>query len=171
MDKPFVFGVAVDDEHFIGRDKEIRQLKDNFRYGVNTVLMSPRRMGKTSLVKKVASGVADNDIRIVHIDIFSCRSEYDFLNMFACSILQQTCSKVEELQQHIRDFLSRVVPKIIISLDPAQELSFSLGITPKSYKPEEDILPHNDKLQPAYRPHYRKRFLHLKVQYRFHQHN
>jgi len=137
MEKPFVFGVAVDNDYFIGRTKEIRQLEDNFRYGVNTILMSPRRMGKTSLVKKVAAAVADSDIRIVHIDIFSCRSEYDFLNMFASAILQQTCSKLEELQQHMREFLSRVVPKISISPDPSQELSFSLGITPKSYKPEE----------------------------------
>ena len=50
--KPFVFGVAVDAEHFIGRKKEIETLSSHMRYGVNTILISPRRWGKTSLVNR-----------------------------------------------------------------------------------------------------------------------
>lgn len=137
MEKPFVFGVAVSDEHFIGREKEIKQLAGNFQYGVNTILMAPRRLGKTSLVKKASTLVKNEDIRIIQMDIFSCRSEYDFLNMFASSILRQTASRVEEMEQNARDFLSRLVPKISISPDPSQELSISLGITPRSHKPDE----------------------------------
>lgn len=48
----FVFGVSVSDYNFIGREDEIRQLKMNFEEGINTILISPRRWGKTSLVKK-----------------------------------------------------------------------------------------------------------------------
>lgn len=137
MNKPFVFGTAVNDSHFIGRDKEIKQLENNFRYGVNTILMAPRRMGKTSLVKKVSARVESAEIRIIQMDIFSCRSEYDFLNMFASAIIRQTSSKFEELEQNLRDILSRIVPKFSLSPDPSQEFSMSLGITPRTYKPEE----------------------------------
>ena len=56
MDKPFIFGVPVEDSHFIGREEEIKRLSTNFKYGVNTILISPRRWGKTSLVNKVAVG-------------------------------------------------------------------------------------------------------------------
>lgn len=135
--KPFVFGISVDSSHFIGRENEIERLSANFRYGVNTIMISPRRIGKTSLVKHVSKFVENKEIKIVHLDIFSCRTEYDFLNMFAASLIQQTASHVDEWRQSIRDFLSRVSPKITLSPDPTQEFSISLGITPKSYKPEE----------------------------------
>lgn len=137
LSKPFVFGISVDSKHFIGREKEIERLSANFRYGVNTIMISPRRIGKTSLVKQVSKTIEDKNIKIVHLDIFSCRSEYDFLNMFASALLQQTSSHADEWKQNIRDFLARVTPKITLSPDPTQEFSISLGITPKTYKPEE----------------------------------
>ena len=51
--KPFVFGVATSGDNFTDRKKETARLLSNFRHGVNTVLISPRRWGKTSLVRKV----------------------------------------------------------------------------------------------------------------------
>ena len=83
MEKPFVFGVPADNVHFIGRESEIERLSANMRYGVNTVLMSPRRWGKTSLVNKVAESFSNDKERIIiRMDIFACRSEYDFYNVF-----------------------------------------------------------------------------------------
>lgn len=137
MKKPFVFGVAVEEENFVGRSREISMLTNNFKYGVNTILLAPRRMGKTSLVKRVAKEVQSDEIRIVHLDIFSCRNEYDFLNMFASTVLRQTSSHLEEWMQNVRDFLSRIVPKVNFSPDPTQDYSLSLGITPKTHQPEE----------------------------------
>ena len=48
---PFVFGVRVEGDSFTDRREETERLKANFTYGVNTILISPRRMGKTSLVE------------------------------------------------------------------------------------------------------------------------
>jgi len=50
MKKSFVYGVAVTDYNFTGREAEIRHLKANFENGINSILISPRRYGKTSLV-------------------------------------------------------------------------------------------------------------------------
>ncbi len=137
MDKPFVFGIAVDEQHFIGRQKEIELLSSHMRYGINTILISPRRWGKTSLVKRVAKDVANEQLKIVFVDIFYCRNEYDFYNTFAAAVLQQTASKMEEWKQNAQEFLSRLVPKISFTPEPNQDFSISLGITPKNYKPEE----------------------------------
>ena len=137
MKKPFVFGVAVDDEHFIGRKKEIESLSSHMQYGVNTMLISPRRWGKTSLVKRVAKKVKTDRLKVVLVDVFYCRNEYDFYNAFATAVLQQTASKLDEWKQNAQEFLSRLVPKISFSPEPNQDFSISLGITPKTYKPEE----------------------------------
>lgn len=135
--KPFAFGVAIGSEHFIGRQTEIQRLSAQFRYGINTILMSPRRTGKTSLVKRVANGMQDEEIRIINMDIFACRSEYDFLNAFASAILKQTSSHFEEWKQNAGDFLARLMPKVSFSPEPMSDIALSLGITPKTHTPEE----------------------------------
>lgn len=137
MIRPFVFGVAVDTEHFIGRQQEIENLSSNLIHGINTILIAPRRWGKTSLVNHVAENIHDKDVKIIHLDIFSCRNEYDFYNVFAAAILQQTSSRIEEWKQYAQEFLTRLVPKISFSAEPNQEYSISLGITPKTHTPEE----------------------------------
>ena len=135
--KPFMFGTPVEDAHFIGRQVEMNRLSANFRYGINTILLSPRRWGKTSLVNKVAAEMSSKEIIVVRMDIFSCRNEYDFYNVFSEAILQQTASKIEEWKDLASGFIERLVPKLSMSLDGQTEYGVSLGITPKTHQPEE----------------------------------
>lgn len=138
MEKPFVFGVPADNVHFIGRESEIERLSANMRYGVNTVLMSPRRWGKTSLVNKVAESFSSDKERIiVRMDIFACRSEYDFYNVFSSELLKQTASKIDEWKKIAKGFIERLTPKISVNPDHTAEYSVSLGITPKTHTPDE----------------------------------
>ena len=94
--KPFVFGVAASGDNFTDRERETARLLANFRSGVNTVLISPRRWGKTSLVRKVCRLAQSDGLKIVYFDIFSCRSDTDFYDAFASAVLKQTSTKVEE---------------------------------------------------------------------------
>ena len=137
MDKAFVYGMSVEGENFTDRIKETARLKKDFENGLNVILMSPRRMGKTSLVKKVKSEIKDPKLKVVLMDVYDCRSEYDFYNRFASSILKQTASKTEQVLENIKKFLVRVSPKISFSTEPLTDFSLSLGITPKEYSPEE----------------------------------
>lgn len=134
--KPFIFGMPAANEYFIGREKEVKRLAANFTNGINTILISPRRYGKTSLVKHVAQMVNSAEVKVVYLDAFACRSEYDFYNQLSAAVLQQTSTKIDEWRQTAADFLSRLMPKISFSPDPSQEISLSLGITPKTHTPE-----------------------------------
>jgi hypothetical protein len=129
--KPFIFGVATSGENFTDRVSETQRLLYNFQYGVNTVLISPRRWGKTSLVQKVRSLAQSSKLKVVYLDIFSCRNERDFYDAFATAILQQTSSKLEEWMENARLFLSRISPKVSFGPDPMQDFSISLNIDPK----------------------------------------
>ena len=137
MRKPFIYGTSVGGENFTDRVKETKRLKLDFENGINTILISPRRMGKTSLVKKVISQITSPDIKIIPMDIYDCRNEYDFINRFASTIMKHTAGKMDLVASTVREFLSRIVPTIKYSLDPAQDFSLSLGITPETYSPEE----------------------------------
>lgn len=123
---PFVFGVRVEGNTFTDRKEETNRLKMNFLYGVNTILISPRRMGKTSLVEKVCSLVESDTLKIAKIDAFGCRSENDFINAFATAVVRATSSKWEEWMENAKTFLSRFIPKISIGQDPLTDFSIAL---------------------------------------------
>ena len=104
IEVPFVFGVRVEGDAFTDRREETARLKANFMYGVNTILISPRRMGKTSLVDKVCSLVESEDIKIARMDAFGCRSEHDFINAFATAIVRATSNRWEEWLENAKVF-------------------------------------------------------------------
>lgn len=130
--KPFLFGIATSGENFTDREKETERLLSNFRYGINTVLISPRRWGKTSLVQKVCRLADSDELKIVYLDIFACRSDRDFYDAFASAVLKQTSSRWEEWVENAKLFLSRISPKISLGSDPTSEFSISLELNPKS---------------------------------------
>lgn len=127
---PFAFGRAVTGDNFTDREKETKRLAANFNYGINTILISPRRWGKTSLVKKVMKMVGSKDLRMVYIDIFACKTPEEFFTRFAESVVKQTSSKTEEWIETIKNFLMRFNPKISLK-DPQNEISLSLQFLPK----------------------------------------
>lgn len=136
-EQSFVFGVSVSDYNFIGRKEEIRMLKMNFEEGINTILISPRRWGKTSLVRKVCEVVDRKKVIPVFVDIFKCKTEYEFYNALAEAVLKQTASKAELWMDNARDFIARLSPKVSFSPEPNSEFALSLGISPKTHAPEE----------------------------------
>ena len=136
-EQSFVFGVSVSDYNFIGRKEEIRRLKMNFEEGINTILISPRRWGKTSLVRKVCEVVDRKKVIPVFVDIFKCKTEYELYNALAEAVLKQTASKDELWMDNARDFIARLSPKVSFSPEPNSEFALSLGISPKTHAPEE----------------------------------
>lgn len=135
--KPFVFGVATSGDNFTDRKTETERLLLNFRHGVNTVLISPRRWGKTSLVQKACRLAQSQSLKVVYLDIFSCRSDREFYDEFASAVLKQTSSKLDEWLEDIRLFLSRISPKVSIVPDPVTDFSISLEMNPKGSDAEE----------------------------------
>ena len=136
--KSFIFGTAVSDYNFIGREVETARLRANFQEGINTILISPRRIGKTSLVKHVAKSLEANpDMIIVYLDMFACKTEYEFYNSLAAAVLKQTASHVDKWMEYAKEFLVRLTPKITFSPEANADFALSLGITPQTHSPEE----------------------------------
>lgn len=145
MSKPFIFGVATSGSNFTDREQETKRLLANFQNGVNTILISPRRWGKTSLVKRVCQMANSDKRRMVYLDIFSCRNEEEFYEAFATAVLKQTSSKLEEWIEHTKTFLSRISPKISMGIDPFNDFSISFESKPKS-ESMDDILQLPEKI-------------------------
>ncbi len=138
-ENPFVFGKAAEGTFFTDRREDVKRLKANLTHGINTILISPRRWGKTSLVKKVISDIKSFEIKPVFIDIFQCKAEYEFYHTFATAIIKQTSSKLDEWINTAKTFLSSISPKFSFGPNPMEDFSLSFEWNPKN-DTENDIL-------------------------------
>ena len=129
MSNPFVFGSATSGEQFTDRVQDAERLLANFKHGVSVILISPRRWGKTSLVQKVSAMAQGKDVKVVTLDIFSCRNADDFYQLFATEVIKQTANKWEEWADNAKKFLSALIPKISFGVDPNTDFSVSLDFS------------------------------------------
>ena len=144
-ENPFVFGKAAEGTFFTDRAEDAKRLSANLTHGINTILISPRRWGKTSLVKKVIAEIDRPDVKPVFIDIFQCKSEYEFYHAFATAVIKQTSSKLDEWVETARTFLSNISPKFSFGSDPMNDFSLSFEWNPKD-ETETDILQLPEKI-------------------------
>ena len=130
MENPFVFGKAAEGAYFTDRKEDARRLTANLTHGINTILISPRRWGKTSLVKRVIRECDDPSVKFVFIDVFQCKSEFDFCRVFAREVIKQTSSVIEEWVAMAKGFLSNISPKFSFGSDPLNDFSVSFEWSP-----------------------------------------
>ena len=131
-ENPFIFGKAAEGAFFTDRTEDSKRLTANLTHGINTILISPRRWGKTSLVKKVISEINIPNIKIAFIDIFQCKSEYEFYHAFATAVIKQTSSKFDEWVETAKTFLSNISPRFSFGSDPMNDFSLSFEWNPKN---------------------------------------
>ena len=108
MDNPFKFGSLVDAPYFTDRVEELEYIVQFLKGENHLVLMSPRRFGKSSLVKKA---VEKTRRPYVWLNMQSVLSKEDFAAKLLKALLKQY--KLENVKYHIRNF--RVIPSVNIN--------------------------------------------------------
>lgn len=140
METPFVFGKLAVEQNFTNRDKERQRLTGNFTGLVNTVLISPRRWGKSSLVQKAAleAREADKNLRFCFLDAFNIRTEEQFYQALATEILKISSTKLELLLENAKRLLGNFLPKL--SFSPGNQDEISLSLDWKEVKKHPDAI-------------------------------
>jgi uncharacterized protein len=108
-------------------------MTNNIKSRINTVLISPRRWGKTSLVNKVAHKLKGNpNYKFCFIDLFNIRDENEFYRIFAANIIKISSNKSEEWSRNALQLFSKLKPKISFGIDPVNDFEISFDIDEKS---------------------------------------
>lgn len=141
LEPPFVFGRLAEGAYFTDRTSEKQQLMNHFGLGSHTILISPRRWGKSSLVNKAAQAFQSQhkNFRFCFIDLFSARSENHFYQLLAKEVLRSTSAKWEDTMENAKRFLGRLIPSV--SFRPGHEGEFDLSLNWKevSQRPDEIV--------------------------------
>ena len=123
---PFLFGSGASEASFVNRDDEIRRLAVNFRSGIHTIMISPRRWGKSSLVLETARRMkTEKKIRFCLIDLFSIHNEQEFYEAFCREAIKATSNKAEDWMKAGREFFKSILPRFSVGVDPQNDFSVS----------------------------------------------
>ncbi len=135
MNTPFVFGKIASEQEFTDREVETQHLLNNFNGLVNTILISPRRWGKSSLVSKAAKLFENQSSEnlVVYIDLFNCRTEEKFYKEYARAVIAGASTAFDEFVAAAVKYLSRFAPSFSAS-DPAGSYELSFGVDVKDKK-------------------------------------
>ena len=135
---PFKFGTVVDGPYFTDREDELERIASYINGENHLILISPRRFGKTSLIKKI---VNESVRPYIFLDMQIVLSAEDFASQLLKRVYR--IYPVQKLKNFIKSF--RLIP--VVNINPVTgeaEISFKPGS--KELSPLEDVLNLIEKL-------------------------
>ena len=128
---PFISVGYIGSEYFCDRTEETEELISNLQNGRNTTLISPRRIGKTGLIKNVFHRIQQDKkgAICIYLDIFSTKNLHEFVQILGAAVVNQVLSYERQTMKRIMEFFGSWRP--VFSTDPVTGVpSVSLGIEP-----------------------------------------
>ena len=116
IDNPFLISGYASPEYFCDRKKETEELLASLENGRNITLMSPRRLGKTGLIKHLFHFLGQQGATVIYVDLFPTTCLHDFTMSFANAVLGQLDSNPVKLLKKVTSFFKELRPNL--SLDP-----------------------------------------------------
>jgi hypothetical protein len=123
---PFHYGTPVDADHFAGREMELRALVTRMTDGINVVLSSPRRYGKTSLLLRAEEQLHHRNAALIHVNLLRCRDEGDLAARLASAAYRVPAGRWHRAGQAVAEFVQRlrVSPTVTFGADGTPTFGF-----------------------------------------------
>ena len=126
MQNPFVYGEVVPGESFVDRETELDRLIGDLAAGQKVFLISPRRYGKSSLIRQALNALSRRGVLTLEITVSSYSSYLSFLEGYARAL-----AAVETRWERARGWLTRVIqstrPEVRYDADAAGPGRFSVA--------------------------------------------
>jgi AAA+ ATPase superfamily predicted ATPase len=112
MKNPFQYGGVVAGESFCNRTREVADLRRAMENAEHLFVYSERRLGKTSLIRKVLAELPEEEFLTVYIDLWPTDGETSFVLACAKAFSEAMASNAEKLLHTAKTCFSRLVPSI-----------------------------------------------------------
>jgi hypothetical protein len=123
---PFVYGEIVGAEAFADREVERDRLARDLASGQKVFLISPRRYGKSSLVRDVLRGLARRGTLTVEVTVAASSSYVGFLESYARALVAAD-TPASRLRRWTADLLHGVRPEVRFDAKTSGDAGFSLS--------------------------------------------
>lgn len=128
---PFIYQGYESPEYFCDREIETKTLLSHLKNGRNVTLISPRRIGKTGLIKNTFFHLKEEDKEAVclYLDIFATKKLQNFVEQFGVMVINDIVRKNASYIEKALAFFSALRP--VLSMDPLTgEPSVSITVEP-----------------------------------------
>jgi uncharacterized protein len=123
---PFVYGEIVTSAAFADREAERDRLRRDLDGGQKIFLISPRRYGKSSLIRDVMRGLARARVLTVEVTVAASSSYVGFLEAYARALVAAD-TPVSRLRQWTGELLQAVRPELRFDAEPTGKARFALA--------------------------------------------
>jgi hypothetical protein len=123
---PFIYGEVVTATAFTNREAERDKLIADLGAGQKVFLISPRRYGKSSLIRHVMQKLARARILTVEVTVAASSSYVSFLEAYAQALVTAD-TPVGRLRHWVSELLHAVRPELRLETDVTGETSIALG--------------------------------------------
>jgi hypothetical protein len=136
MDNPFVYGEVVPAGAFVDRVVELERLVTDLAAGQKVFLISPRRYGKSSLIRQALSAVSRRGLLTVDVTVSSFSSYVAFLEGYARALMA-----AETRWDRARAWLKEAIrsARTEIRYTPGESPLGSLAVSFPAVKSERDV--------------------------------
>ena len=128
---PFLITGYHSPEYFCDREEEAGKIINALHNERNLMLVAPRRMGKTGLIKHTFYKLREQqpDIITLYLDIYSTQNLHEFVQVFASTVLGSLDSTPQKTMKRIGKFIKSCRP--IFTFDELTgQPEISIDITP-----------------------------------------
>ena len=122
---PFVYGEVVTAAAFTDREQERARLARDLAEGQKVFLISPRRYGKSSLIRGVMKGLAAEGVLTVEVTVAASSSYVGFLEAYARALLAAE-TQAGSLRRWASELLKGVRPELRFETSAPGQSRFSL---------------------------------------------
>lgn len=123
---PFVYGEVVTSAAFADREEERDRLARDLSEGQKVFLISPRRYGKSSLIRDVMTRLAASRVLTVEVTVAASSSYVGFLEAYARALLSAE-TPVSGLRRWAAELLKAAQPQL--RLDPTPHADGKISIS------------------------------------------
>jgi hypothetical protein len=126
MANPFVYGEIVGADAFADREAERDRLRRDLASGQKVFLISPRRYGKSSLVRDVLRSLNREGVLTVEVTVAASSSYVGFLESYARALVGAD-TPVSRLRRWTSELLTGVRPEVRFDAKTSGDTGFSLA--------------------------------------------
>ena len=118
MTNPFVYGEVVPASAFVDRETELDRLAGDLQAGQKIFLISPRRYGKSSLVRQALAAAARGGALTAEVTVSSFSSYVAFLEGYARALVSVE-TRLDRATAWLRDMLAGIRAEVRVEPDRA----------------------------------------------------
>ncbi|MBO7459854.1 MAG: ATP-binding protein [Bacteroidales bacterium] len=136
LENPFVYKGYDGPTYFCDREKETENLISALKDGRNITLLSPRKIGKTGLIKHVFNRISstEKDTVCIYVDIFSTQNLHDFVQVLGAAIVDEALRREKSLMSKVLDAFKAWRPVVTVDvLTGMPSLSLNIDSTSDEY--------------------------------------